>query len=76
MMTPDLGQLEMVECLELPARTLVAPITIVRDIRSMLGPVSLTVLVGNEDVVKVSSDLFEAYNAWDAARTDVDPLCN
>lgn len=76
MMTPDLGQLEMVECTELPARTLVAPLSIVREIRTTLGEVSLNVMVGLEEVVKVSSDLFEAYSQWDSQRTDFDPLCN
>ena len=72
----NLGQLEMVECTDLPAQTIVAPLSIIREIRAVLGQLTFNLLVGTEEYVRVSSDLFEAYSQWDAARSDIDPLCN
>lgn len=77
MKPPHLGELDLQESVELPPRTLVAPLSIIREIRLTLGhnaPINLVVGVG--EVVLISSDLFEAYDIWDGQRTDVDPLCN
>lgn len=76
MLPQDLGELEFQESAELPAQTLVAPLSIIREIRVCLGNSTINLLVGTEDVVLVSTDLFEAYNEWDNQRTDVDPLWN
>lgn len=76
MTPPELADLEFVESAELPSRTMVAPLSIIREIRLVPGVASINMLVGTEDVVLVSSDLFEAYNEWDGQRTDIDPNCN
>jgi hypothetical protein len=76
MTPPDLADLDLMESAELPARTMVAPLSIIREIRLAPGVPSINLLVGTEDVVLVSSDLFEAYNEWDGQRTDIDPNCN
>ena len=66
MFTPGLGSLELRECSTLPPQTLVAPIPVLREIRLALGKVGFNLQVGVEDAVFVSSDLFNAFNAWDA----------
>jgi hypothetical protein len=76
MLPHDLGELEFQESAELTAQTLVAPLSIIREIRVFLGQSKINLIVGTEDVVLVSTDLFEAYNVWDNERTDVDPLWN
>lgn len=72
----DLGDLELLESAELPAQTLVAPLSIIREIRVMLGEARINLVVGSGDVVLISTDLFEAYTEWDNRRTDIDPLWN
>jgi hypothetical protein len=64
MFSPELSSLELRECSTLPAKTLVAPITVLREIRLSVGNVGLNLQVGVEDAVLVSSDLFNAFNAW------------
>jgi len=68
MQTPDLANLSLRESSELPANTLVAPISIIREIRLMLGSINIDMQVGIEDVVVVSSDLYEAFSKWNAAQ--------
>ena len=70
MLTPGLGSLEFREKTSLPARTLVAPLHVIREIRVALGAVNFNLQVGVEETVYVSSDLFTAFNAWDAERED------
>jgi hypothetical protein len=70
-MNCDLCQLELVEDPRLPARTLVASLRVVREIRAALGRVDLQILVGAGDSVLVSSDLYEAFGEW-TARNGVD----
>ena len=65
-MIGDLCDLELIEDPELPPRTLVAPLLVVREIRSALGPVTFNLIVGDKQAVHISSDLFEAFGAWDA----------
>ncbi|QDT56910.1 hypothetical protein Pan44_49720 [Caulifigura coniformis] len=65
-MIGDLCDLELVEDPELPPRTLVAPLLVVREIRSALGPVTFNLIVGEKQAVHISSDLFEAFGIWDA----------
>lgn len=81
MFTPELACLDFQECRELPPSTLVAPMNVLREIRCALGNCSLNLLVGIQDVVLVSSDLFEAFHAWEEAQNDIegpdtDPLLN
>jgi len=76
MLPHDLADLELLEAAELPAQTLVAPLSIIREIRVFLGQAKVNLIVGTENAVFFSSDLFEAYSQWDSQRTDVDPLCN
>ena len=74
-MIGDLCDLELVEDPELPPRTLVAPLLVVREIRSALGEVAFNLIVGDKQAVHISSDLFEAFGAWDAmtSQTDEEP---
>jgi hypothetical protein len=65
-MIGDLCHLELVESPDLPARTLVAPLLIVREIRAALGRVDLNIVIGTAESVLVSSDLYEAFGAWNA----------
>ena len=65
-MIGDLCDLELIEDSTLPPRTLVAPLLVVREIRSALGPVTFNLIVGDKQAVHISSDLFEAFGAWDA----------
>lgn len=69
-MIGDLCDLELVEDPELPPRTLVAPLLVVREIRSALGPVTFNLIVGDKQAVHISSDLFEAFGEWDARETE------
>jgi hypothetical protein len=69
-MIGDLCDLELVEDRELPPRTLVAPLMVVREIRSALGAVAFNLIIGDTQAVHISSDLFEAFGAWDAKETD------
>jgi hypothetical protein len=65
-MIGDLCDLELVEDPTLPPRTLVAPLLVVREIRSALGPVTFNLVIGEKQAVLISSDLFEAFGEWDA----------
>ena len=67
MFIPELACLEIRESTELPANTLVAPLSVIREIRLVLGRITIEMRVGREEVVVVSSDLFEAFNAWSDA---------
>ena len=68
-MIGDLCDLELVEDPQLPPRTLVAPLLVVREIRSALGAVMFNLIVGDKQAVHLSSDLFEAFGNWDAMET-------
>ena len=61
---PDLSHLELRESPELPERTLIAPLTVVRELRAALGRVKLDIRVGEMSTVLVSTDLYEAFSAW------------
>ena len=65
MISYDAGRLSLCESTDLPERTLVAPLPVVREIRSLLGQIDVDVRVGAGDAVFVSSDLFAAFNEWD-----------
>ncbi len=71
MPTPDSFGLELREDPSLPAKTLVAPISVIRDIRAALGELTMNIQVGwDSPAVMVSSDLFEAFNAWSSMQED------
>ena len=76
MLPQNLADLELLESTDLPPQTLVAPLSIIREIRVFVGKAKINLVVGIDDAVYVSTDLYEAYNAWDSQRTDFDPLCN
>lgn len=83
MFTPELACLDFQECRELPPATLVAPLAILREIRCALGPNGFNLVVGVHEAVLVSSDLYNAFQAWEAAQDDEasgsgpqDPLLN
>lgn len=82
MFTPELANVDFQECRELPPSTLVAPLALLREIRCALGPTKLNLLIGTKEAVLVSSDLFEAFNAWEQYQEEEpndgqdDPLLN
>lgn len=63
-MLPDLCQLELLESTELPERTLVAPLDVVRELRLSIGELALNIHVGLGPAVLVSSDVYTAFQAW------------
>ncbi len=65
MISREAGRLELLESNELPSRTLVAPLQLVREIRTTLGQLDIDIRIGAADAVFASSDLFEAFQAWD-----------
>lgn len=73
MTSPDLACLDFLECTELPANTLVAPLPVIREIRCLLGNIGIDLVVGTDDAVLVSPDVFAAFNAWDAEQSDTPP---
>ncbi len=72
MISHDAGRLDLCESPELPARTLVAPLTVVREIRAVLGMLDVDIRIGTGDAVYISSDLFAAFNEWDEQQADED----
>jgi hypothetical protein len=71
MSTPDAFGLELREDPSLPAKTLVAPIGVIRDIRAALGELAMNIQIGwDSPAVMVSSDLYEAFNAWSSMQED------
>jgi hypothetical protein len=72
MISHDAGRLDLCESPELPARTLVAPLPVVREIRAVLGLIDVDIRIGTADAVFVSSDLFAAFTEWDEERADED----
>lgn len=76
MLSREAGCLEFLESAELPTRTLVAPLPLVREIRATLGVLDIDVRVGTADAVFVSSDLYEAFQSWDAAQAGDDAELN
>ena len=75
MPTPDSFGLELLEDPNLPAKTLVAPISVIREIRAALGEVTMNIEVGwDSPAVRVSSDLYEAFHAWSAQQEDSEEI--
>ena len=65
MFSPELACVDFQECAQLPPNTLVATLSILREIRCALGATKLNLLVGNQEAVLVSSDLYAAFAAWE-----------
>ena len=75
MPTPDSFGLELREDPSLPARTLIAPIGVIREIRAALGEVSMNIEIGwDSPAVMVSSDLYHAFHAWSAQQDDAEEV--
>ncbi|RLS42935.1 MAG: hypothetical protein DWH81_03495 [Planctomycetota bacterium] len=75
MSTPDSFGLELREDPSLPAKTLVAPIGVIRDIRAALGELAMNIQIGwDSPAVMVSSDLYEAFNAWSSMQEDTEEV--
>ncbi|MBX3436788.1 MAG: hypothetical protein KF861_04795 [Planctomycetaceae bacterium] len=55
---------------ELPMRTLVAPPILARELRLALEALDLTIQTGTRDAVLISSDLFHAFQEWNAAEDE------
>ena len=72
MISHDAGRVALLESPELPDRTLVAPLTVVREIRAALGCIDVDVRVGSGEAVFISSDLYEAFSAWDRDLAEAD----
>ncbi|WP_417849138.1 hypothetical protein [Thalassoglobus sp.] len=72
MFTPDLVSLELRQCDDLPENTLVAPLPVIREIRCLLGNIGIQLIIGTEDAVLASKDVFDAFSAWDAMQDDID----
>lgn len=73
MPTPDSFGLEFREDTTLPARTLIAPIDVIREIRAALSELSMNIQVGwDSPAVVVSSDLFHAFHAWSAQQANTE----
>lgn len=70
MFISDLVNLDFRQCDELPQNTIVAPLMVIREIRCLLGNINIDLVVGTEEAVFASSDVFEAFNAWDAMQND------
>ena len=74
MPTPDPLGLELQEDPALPANTMVAPLQVIREIRAVLGALTVNFEVSwDSPAVRLSSDLFEAFSAWsDSQEESVD----
>lgn len=72
MFTPDLVNLELRQCDDLPKNTLVAPLPVIREIRCLLGSIGINLIVGTEEAVLASKDVFDAFSAWEALQSEED----
>lgn len=71
MPTPDSFGLELQEDPNLPANTLVAPISVIREIRAVLGDLRMNIEIGwDSPAVRLSSDLFDAFHAWSESQEE------
>jgi len=61
----DLACLDLQECRDLPKNTLMAPLPLLRELRCSLGATTINMLLGKEQAVLVSSDLYEAFHVWE-----------
>jgi len=72
MISHDAGRVALLESPELPDRTLVAPLPVVREIRAALGSIDVDIRIGSGETVFISSDLFAAFSEWDQEMAQAD----
>jgi|SaaInlStandDraft_1057018.scaffolds.fasta_scaffold33975_1 hypothetical protein len=72
MFTSDLAHLDFRQCDDLPENTMVAPLMVIREIRCLLGNINIQLIVGTEEAVLASKDVFDAFSAWDATQAEDD----
>ncbi len=65
MSLPDLACLDLQECRDLPQNTLMAPLPLLRELRCALGATTINMVIGKQQAVLVSSDLYEAFHVWE-----------
>lgn len=70
MFTPELACLDFQECQDLPPGTIVAPLSVLREIRCALGRTELNLVVGDQEAVMVSADLYQAFHVWEEEQED------
>ena len=68
MFTPDLASFELRECADLPKNTIVAPLPFIREVRCLLGDIGIKMIVGQDESVQLSPDVYAAFTQWDAAQ--------
>lgn len=73
MLPTDHAEIELVESDELPVRTLIAPPLLARELRLALTGMDLTIEMGPQDVVIISTDLFTAFQEWSGGSSADDP---
>jgi hypothetical protein len=73
MLPTDHAEIELLESDELPVRTLIAPPLLARELRLALAGMDLTIQMGAQDAVIISTDLYAAFQAWSAAEADDNP---
>lgn len=72
MFSSDLVSLELRQCDDLPKNTLVAPLSVIREIRCILGNIGIELVIGTEEAVLASKDVYDAFKAWDAMQPEDD----
>ena len=70
MFTPDLASFDLRECTDLPKNTIVAPLPFIREIRCLLGNIAIDMVVGQDQAVLLSSDVYAAFSQWDSVQDD------
>ncbi len=60
------ADIELLESEELPARTLIAPPLLARELRLVLQDLDLNIQTGGQAAVMISSDLYAAFQRWHA----------
>ncbi|AMV21729.1 hypothetical protein [Planctomyces sp. SH-PL14] len=74
MLVPDFFNVEFVEDAELQSNTMTAPLSVIREIRSAIPGLAINLMVGFDERVYVSSDLYEAFNVWSSQQTDAESM--
>ena len=72
MLPTDHAEIELLESDELPVRTLIAPPMLARELRLALAGMDLTIVMGAQDAVIISSDLYSAFQAWSGQLDELD----
>lgn len=72
MLPTDHADIELLESDELPVRTLIAPPLLARELRLALTGMDLTIQMGAQDAVIISTDLYAAFQEWSELEGDED----